>query len=66
MSQEKVWPDFDFGCDPQDNDKVEVTYIMRALDPEVFDAVWTFEQLKNEALVEFDQTPRSIRSGLDV
>lgn len=36
-----VWPDFDVECDPQDNGKVEVTYFMRALDPEVVDVLWS-------------------------
>ena len=35
-----MWPGFDVGCIPQPNDKVEVPYIVRALDPDVFDAVW--------------------------
>jgi transposase len=34
------WPGFAAGCDPTDDDQVEVTVIMRALDPEVVDAAW--------------------------
>ena len=35
------WLGFDPECDPTNDDQVEVTIIMRALEPEVFDAVWT-------------------------
>jgi len=34
------WPGFDTGCEPTDDDTVEASVIMRALDPEVVDAIW--------------------------
>ena len=35
-----VWPGFDAGCCPPNDDTVEVPDIMRALEPEVVDVLW--------------------------
>lgn len=35
------WLGFDSECDPSNDDTVEATVIMRALEPEMVDAVWT-------------------------
>ncbi len=40
------WPGIDAGCDPTSDDLVEAPVIMRALEPEVVDAIWaTIEPL---------------------
>jgi transposase len=41
IHQSSVWPGFHPGCVPQPDDLVEVPDIMRALRPDVVDAIWT-------------------------
>ena len=40
IHRSSCWPGFHAGCSPTTDDLVEVPVIMRALEPEVVDAIW--------------------------